>query len=71
MTQIDATRRGLPSPQSVELLLLSKKQSASALGVSERTISTLLATKRLPCRKIGRRTLIPVSAVRKFAKAGE
>jgi excisionase family DNA binding protein len=53
----------------VERLLLSKKESAHALSLSLRTIDNLLATKQLPCRKIGRRTLIPAAAVRKFARA--
>jgi excisionase family DNA binding protein len=55
----------------VERLLLSKPDTAHALNISLRTVSTLLATKQLPCRKIGRRTLIPAEAVRRFAKAGK
>jgi excisionase family DNA binding protein len=54
----------------IEPLLFSKKDTARVLSISVRTVSTLLATKQLPCRRIGRRTLIPASAVRAFARAG-
>jgi excisionase family DNA binding protein len=52
----------------IERLLLSKGDTAESLGVSVRTVSTFIAKKSLPCRKIGRRTLIPADAVRRFAK---
>ena len=38
------------------------------LSVSLRTIDNLLAAKRLISRKIGRRTLIPRSAIEKLAR---
>jgi excisionase family DNA binding protein len=38
-------------------LLVSKREAASALGVSVRTVDNLLASKELRARKIGRRTL--------------
>jgi hypothetical protein len=49
-------------------LLVSKKSAASALSVCLRTIDNLLATRQLPCRRIGRRTLIPYSALVAFAR---
>lgn len=49
-------------------LLVTKKQAAALLGVSVRTIETLLTQKRLPPRKLGKRTLIPYSAVAQLAR---
>jgi len=49
-------------------LLLSKQATAHTLGVCLRTVTTLLQTKQLPCRRIGRRTLIPRQAVIEFAR---
>jgi excisionase family DNA binding protein len=49
-------------------LLVSKKQAAALLGVCSRTIDNFVARKELPCRRIGRRTLIPFAALQQFAK---
>jgi len=49
-------------------LLISKSESASALGVSIRTIENFIRRKELSARKIGRRTLIPLSALEAFAR---
>lgn len=39
------------------------------LSVSPRTIQNYIAAKMLPCRKIGRRTVIPVRALEFFLRA--
>lgn len=44
-------------------LLVTKKQAAGLLAVSVRTIENLLAQKRLPFRKLGKRTLIPYGSI--------
>lgn len=49
-------------------LLLSKRDAAQALGVSLRTVDNLLTARELPARRIGRRVLIPRSALEKFAR---
>ena len=49
-------------------LLLSKREAAAMLGVCARTIENFVARKELPCRRIGRRTLIPFAALVTFAK---
>ena len=49
-------------------LLLSKKDVASALSISVRTLENLIANKALAARKIGRRTLIPLTALEVFAR---
>jgi excisionase family DNA binding protein len=48
-------------------LLVSKRDAAAALSVSVRTIQNLIIAKKLPTRRIGRRTLIPYSALRVLA----
>lgn len=51
----------------MEPILLSRKDAAALLGLSLRSIDYLLARGQLVARKLGRRTLIPRSAVEKFA----
>jgi excisionase family DNA binding protein len=48
-------------------LLASKKEAAAMLGLSVRTIENYIRFKQLACRKIGRRTLVPVAAITRFA----
>ena len=58
-------------PQLGELpVLMTKKRAAELLSISLRTITTLVSTKQLACRRIGRRTLIPSAALLAFAKRG-
>jgi excisionase family DNA binding protein len=52
----------------VTKMLLSKKEFADAVGISVRTADNLIACKEIPVRRIGRRVLIPISEVEKFAK---
>jgi excisionase family DNA binding protein len=54
-----------PEPQP---LLVSLWQAAKLLSVSKRTVQNYVALKTLPARKLGRRTLIPFSALQQFAK---
>lgn len=49
-------------------LLLSRKDAASALSLSLSTIAMLIGTGQLRVRRHGRRVLIPVSEVERFAK---
>ena len=51
-------------------LLVSKREAATTLSVSVRTIDNLIAAKQLAVRKIRRRTLIPYSALTALARAG-
>jgi excisionase family DNA binding protein len=51
-----------------EPINLSRKDAAQRLGVSLRTIDYLITEGKLPVRKIGRRTLIPVRTLEQFAK---
>jgi len=51
-------------------LLVTKRDAAAMLSVCVRTVENLISMKLLPHRKIGRRTLIPYSAVVAFARQG-
>lgn len=49
-------------------LLLTERQAATLLNVCERTVRNLLRARKLPCKFVGRRTLIPRAAIEKFAR---
>ncbi|HMK29503.1 MAG TPA: helix-turn-helix domain-containing protein [Terriglobales bacterium] len=52
----------------MDKLLLTRAEAAVALGLSTRAIDYLVHQGRLPSRKLGKRRLIPVSAVEAFAR---
>jgi len=64
----DHARMAHTNQETTVKLLLTKRESASALSVSVRTIENYIRLKELPARKIGRRTLIPYSALEAFAR---
>lgn len=49
-------------------ILLSRKQAAVALSVSLRTLDSLISSKQILVRRIGRRCLIPWRALEQFAR---
>lgn len=49
-------------------LLVSKRDAASALNISIRTLENFIRRKELIARKIGRRTLIPLTSLEAFAR---
>lgn len=49
-------------------LLISKKGAAMMLGVSVRTVEHLIARKELQAIRIGKRRLLPMAALKRFAK---
>jgi len=51
-----------------EPILVSKKEAARVLSVSPRTIDNLIASKELSVRRVGRRCLIPRTALEAFAR---
>lgn len=51
-----------------EVLACNVTEAARRLGVSPRTVATLIARKELPSRKIGRRRVIPVRALQEFLR---
>ena len=48
------------------VLAVGISEAARRLGLSARTVATLLARKELPSRRIGRRRVIPVNALEEF-----
>jgi excisionase family DNA binding protein len=50
-------------------LLISRREAATLLGLSLRTLDYLIARKELCVRKVGRRVLLPRRAVEKFVNA--
>lgn len=55
-------------PLSAQPILVPIRQAAELLGVSVRTVQNLITVKELPSRKIGRRRLIPYSALQALAR---
>ena len=49
-------------------LLVSREEASQMLSISQRALDYLVATKRLPARRIGGRVLIPVSDLRQYAR---
>lgn len=43
-------------------------EAARRLGLSIRTVATLVSRRELPSRKVGRRRIIPVSALQDFIR---
>jgi excisionase family DNA binding protein len=51
-------------------LAVGISEAARRLGVSGRTLATLIAQNELPSCKIGRRRIIPVAALEAFVNRG-
>jgi len=52
----------------MEILLHSKRESARLIGLSERTLHTLISTKQIRVRRVGRRVLVPHAELLKFTR---
>ena len=50
------------------VLAVGMAEAARRLGVSARTVATLVLRRELPSRKVGRRRIIPVAALQVFVK---
>lgn len=50
-------------------ILVSKRDAAILLSISLRTLDSLIARRCLPVRNVGKRVLIPYSALEAFAKS--
>jgi hypothetical protein len=66
------TRRGrweADKAPEVTPILVSKKTAAAALSLCVRTVDHLIATKQLPCRRIGKKSVrIPYKALLEFSR---
>lgn len=52
-------------------LLLTRPEAAQALSISLREIDRLIAAGKVYSRRIGRRRLVPLEALRRFALSSE
>jgi excisionase family DNA binding protein len=52
-------------------LAVSVREAAAMLGISPRSIQNYIHAKRLPARKIGRRTVILVRALGNFLRTDQ
>ena len=50
------------------VLAVSVTEAARRLGISPRTMATLLAEKKVRSTTVGRRRLIPISALQEFVR---
>jgi excisionase family DNA binding protein len=50
------------------VLAVGLVEAARRLGLSVRTVATLVARRELPSRKVGRRRIIPVKALEAFLR---
>ena len=53
---------------TINKLLVSKKEAAQALSISIRSLEYLIARRELQTRRIGKRVLVLASALHKFVK---
>lgn len=64
-------RKKLPQQVNIapeDRLLVSREEAAQLLSISQRGLDYLVASKRLPTKRIGGRVLIPVTDLRKYAR---
>jgi excisionase family DNA binding protein len=52
----------------MDKLLFSKREAATILSLSVRTVENLIARKELTARRVGRRTLILASSLNVFVR---
>ena len=57
-----------PAIRTEEKFLLSRREAAQVLSISQCALDYLIATQRLSARRIGGRVLIPVADLRKYAR---
>jgi excisionase family DNA binding protein len=56
--------------QEDTVLAVGMSEAARRLGLSPRTVATLVSRRQLRSRKVGRRRIIPVSALEVFVRGG-
>jgi hypothetical protein len=52
----------------MDKLLVGREEAAESLSISVRSLDYLLAIRQIAFRRIGGRTLIPVTELRRFAR---
>jgi excisionase family DNA binding protein len=59
---------GIEMHATESVIAVGVVEAARRLGLSARTVAKLVAKRELPSRKVGRRRIIPVSALEAFAR---
>ena len=57
-------------PSETNRLLLSAREAALSLGISQRTLATLTKSQVVPCRRLGRRVLYSVKELQAWIDGG-
>jgi excisionase family DNA binding protein len=57
-----------PTAQAQEKLLVSRREAAARLSISQRAVDYLIANKTLSTKRIGSRVLIPTRDLQRFAR---
>ena len=57
--------------QTDQILAVGIAEAARRLGLSARTVATLVQRRELPSRKVGRRRIIPVVALESFVRTDQ
>ena len=61
-------RAGTSMQHDEPVLAVGMAEAARRLGLSARTVATLVLRRELPSRKVGRRRIIPVAALEAFVR---
>jgi excisionase family DNA binding protein len=51
---------------TADIVAVDVREAARRMSVSPRTVTSLIARRQLPSRKVGRRRIIPVAALETF-----
>jgi len=54
--------------QAETVIAVGVAEAARRLGLSARTVATLIARRELPSRRVGRRRIIPIAALEAFIR---
>lgn len=73
---VERTSRNLPvkvspsaeMPPALQKALYSRKEAAWSLGISLRSLDTLLASKQIAFRRLGRKVMIPAGEVKRISR---
>lgn len=69
-TQSKSRSDVLKKPAEVDTkLLVSRREAAAWLSISQRSLDYLIANKELTTKRIGSRVLIPIHDLRRFARS--
>jgi len=60
---------GIKMHRDETVLAVGMVEAARRLGLSARTVATLVSRRELPSRKVGRRRIIPVVALETFLRS--